>query len=112
MSNKTFHALSDLIHLLSDEEKKELEKKHEEEALKLTSDQLVIREESRPKGKIVTIVEGFTCSKERLELFAWQIKQHVGVGGTVKDNKVILQGKVADKVENYLNNEGYKVKKK
>ena len=112
MSQKTFNQLSDLIHLLSEDEKKELEQKREEEALRLTRDHFVIREEKRAKGKTVTIVEGFTCADDRIEEFALEIKQLFGLGGTVKDRQLILQGKVSDKLLSYLNNAGYKVVKK
>lgn len=112
MKEKTFNNFSDLFNILSDEEKQKLNEKREYEASLLTTDELWVREENRTKGKTVTIIEGFTCSENIIEEFSHQIKQHLAVGGTIKDGQLILQGKMAEKVIEYLKNSGYKVKKK
>ncbi|MCX7697015.1 MAG: translation initiation factor [Bacteroidales bacterium] len=112
MKKNTFNDFSELFNILSEEEKNYLIEKKREEAHRLTLDQFVIREEKRSNGKFVTIIEGFSCSDHLIEEFAHQIKQYLAVGGTTKNGHLILQGKIADKVIDYLTNLGYNARKK
>ncbi len=62
-------------------------------------------------GKQVTLVSGFIGQSQDLEILGKFIKTKCGVGGTVKDCEVIIQGDVREKVVSILVKEGYKVKK-
>lgn len=61
-------------------------------------------------GKVVTIVSGFTGLTGIIENLAKQLKTQCGVGGSVKDREIVLQGDLRKKVVDLLIKEGYKAK--
>jgi translation initiation factor 1 len=62
-------------------------------------------------GKTVTIIRGFIGKGEEIESLAKTIKTRCGTGGTVKDGEIIIQGDFREKVMQYLQSMGCKVKK-
>ncbi len=58
-------------------------------------------------GKEVTLVTGYKGSIEELESLGKQLKNKCGVGGTAKDNEIILQGNHKEKVIKLLIELGY-----
>tara|TARA_Y100000994_G_scaffold195814_1_gene165417 strand:+ start:57 stop:380 length:324 start_codon:yes stop_codon:yes gene_type:complete len=62
-------------------------------------------------GKGVTIIKGFKGTNKNLNLLSKKIKQSLGLGGSIKNNEVIIQGRVQDKIIILLKTDGYRTKK-
>ena len=71
---------------------------------------LICKFEKR-KGKVNTIIEGYTGADDDFKLLAKEIKQFLGVGGSFKDEQIIIQGDHRDKIMAYLKDKGFKVKR-
>jgi translation initiation factor 1 len=63
-------------------------------------------------GKEVTLIVGWSDTKNRLEDLGKLLKTKCGVGGTVKDNEIIIQGNHREKIMAILDDLGYKNAKK
>ena len=62
-------------------------------------------------GKAVTIVRNFVGAAANLETLGKELKIKCGVGGTVKDGIIIIQGNQREKVMKLLSEMGYRAKK-
>lgn len=63
------------------------------------------------KGKPLTIIKGYTGHDEDFKQLAKEIKQLLGVGGSVKNEEIIIQGDYRDRIMEYLTDLGMKVKR-
>ncbi len=61
-------------------------------------------------GKTVTVVDGFIGSTADLEVLGQLIKKKCGVGGSVKDGLILIQGDLKDRVVKMLLDMGYRTK--
>ena len=58
-------------------------------------------------GKTVTLVKGFVGSDEDINSLCKLLKQKCGVGGSVKDGEIIIQGDHRQRLVDILKKEGY-----
>lgn len=58
-------------------------------------------------GKVVTIVRGFVGTEDDMKSLGKFLKTKCGVGGSVKDEEIIIQGNLKDKVITLLKADGY-----
>jgi len=63
------------------------------------------------KGKPITILEGYTGATDDFKILAKEIKTSLSVGGSFKDDKIIIQGDYRDKIMTMLKEKGFKVKR-
>lgn len=86
----------------------ETEDCEEQETLPKNTQKLRVRiEKNHRGGKTVTIVSGFIGSDGDLKELSKLLKTKCGVGGSVKDGELLIQGEFKEKVVELLKKEGY-----
>ncbi len=72
---------------------------------------LKVRVEKRKRGKLMTVVSGFSGSKPQLEPLLKALKTRCGAGGTLAELNLELQGDHVERVSEFLRQSGYKLVK-
>lgn len=74
-------------------------------------DEPIICKYEKRKGKPVTILEGYTGAAEDFKILTKELKTTLSVGGSFKDDKIIIQGDYRDKIMQILKQKGFAVKR-
>lgn len=93
-------------HILQENEVSEPVEHH----LFVQKEPLICKFEKR-KGKPTTIIEGYEGTDEDFKILAKEIKVKLSVGGTFKDNLIIIQGDYRDKIMKIVQEKGFKTKR-
>ncbi len=83
---------------------------HGQPGIWIQDEPLLCKYEKR-KGKPITIIEGYNGAQEDFKILAKTIKTQLGVGGSFKNEKIIIQGDYRDKIMEMLKEKGFKVKR-
>ena len=71
----------------------------------------VLIDKKHRAGKTCVLIKGFIGRNEDLKTLSKKLKRKCGVGGSVKDGEILIQGNVRDKIIDILIKEGYNTKK-
>ena len=66
--------------------------------------------ERKRGGKILTVIRGYVGNTQNFNKLARELKKSCGVGGSVKNNEILIQGNVREKVLSILTEKGYSAK--
>jgi translation initiation factor 1 len=66
--------------------------------------------ERKSGGKILTIIKGLAESSSSLSLLCKELKKICGVGGTVKNKEILIQGNKREIIKKILTDKNYNVK--
>jgi translation initiation factor 1 len=87
-------------------------REHELQAMHPQSQKLIVSLDRKQRaGKQVTLITGFVGTSSDLDSMAKLLKSKCGVGGSVKDGDVLIQGDHRDKIVEILHNAGSKAKR-
>jgi len=76
----------------------------------LQKEPIICKYEKR-KGKPITILEGYNGAEKDFKKLAQDLKKKLSVGGTFKNNSIIIQGDYRDKIMILLQEMGFKTKR-
>ena len=99
-----------LKNLFPDHVPSEPPEKEEKPTVWLQDEPLICKFEKR-KGKPITIIEGYHGADSDFKQLAKEIKQLLSVGGSFKNEKIIIQGDYRDRIMQFLQEKGFKTKR-
>ncbi len=82
----------------------------EESNVWLQDDPLICKYEKR-RGKPITIIENYNGAQEDFKTLSREIKQLLGVGGSFKNEQIIIQGDFRNEIMAFLQEKGFNVKR-
>jgi translation initiation factor 1 len=100
----------DQLKNLFPEHKESAEPVVEKSTIWIQEEPIICKYEKR-KGKPITILEGYSGAIEDFKMLAKEIKTKLSVGGSFKEDKIIIQGDYRDKIMEMLKEKGFNVKR-
>ncbi|MEO1486441.1 MAG: translation initiation factor [Bacteroidota bacterium] len=91
-------------------ETSENEQPSSEEGYWMQEDPIICKYEKR-KGKPVTLLEGYNGAEKDFKALTKDLKQLLSVGGSFKNDVILIQGDYRDKIMDFLKEKGFKVKR-
>jgi len=86
------------------------ENQNTENGLWIQEDPVICKYEKR-KGKPITIIENYQGNKQDFKELTKLIQKELGIGGSSKDENILLQGDHRDQVMKILQDLGFKTKR-
>ena len=112
MAKKNKKQRIDIVYSTDDNFDFDYDNDSEEETLPASQQTLKVSLDKKArKGKTVTLIDGFIGIEDDLKDLGKILKSKCGVGGSVKDGQIFIQGEVRDKVMAILKDKGYQVKR-
>lgn len=99
-----------LKNLFPEHEEKELPEPDKSDEIWVQDEPMICKYEKR-KGKPTTIIEGYTGAGSDFKQLAKEIKQMLSVGGSFKNEKIIIQGDYRDRIMEFLKEKGFRTKR-
>ena len=99
-----------LKNLFPDHQFKDETAEEDKDNLWIQDDPIICKYEKR-KGKPITILEGYTGADEDFKKLAKELKTKLSVGGSFKNDSIIIQGDYREQIMNILKEKGFKVKR-
>ncbi len=99
-----------LKNLFPDHEIQEEENTELEVDFWIQDDPLQCKFEKR-KGKVNTVIAGYNGAKEDFKKLSQLLKKELSVGGSTKNEEIIIQGDYRDKIMEILKDLGFQVKR-
>lgn len=110
--SKKFSGFDGLVFSTNPDQELDNFQESEEETLDVKHQQLRVQLDKKQRGgKAVTLITGFVGSIDDLKDLGKHLKTKCGVGGSVKDGEILIQGDFRQKVLDILIERGYKAKK-
>lgn len=111
MAKKEHKGRTGVVYSTSDDFNYSYEGETDPETLPADKQKLKVLLDSKGRaGKTVTVITGFVGQTADLEDLGKKLKNKLGVGGSVKDGEVLIQGDFKARIVPLLNELGYKVK--
>ncbi|MBR6540199.1 MAG: translation initiation factor [Bacteroidales bacterium] len=108
MANNDWKSRLGMVYSTNPDFKFETQEEEEVQTLDPKDQKLIVALDKKGRaGKQVTVVNGFVGSADDLESLGKSLKTKCGVGGSVKDGSILIQGDQRDKIVTILNNLGY-----
>jgi translation initiation factor 1 len=113
MSKKNKKHRDGIVYSTSDDFEYDYEGQEEQDTLPPSEQDLKVQLDKKARaGKKVSLVSGFIGAEDDLKDLGKMLKSKCGVGGSVKDGEILIQGDFRDKLMEVLRKDGYsKVKK-
>ena len=87
------------------------EDNHEDITLEPSDQKLEVWIDKHRAGKTAIIIKGYVGNLSEIKALSKKLKTKCGVGGSVKNGEIIIQGNVRDKIMDILSQDGFKYKR-